>query len=397
VPRRTFVSLFCGCGGFDIGAIRAGFEPVLAVDNDPVAIETHRANIGSLAVLGDLSNPNATELPSDIDLLLGGPPCQGFSSAGPKNADDPRNKLWAAYLRELQACRPKAFVLENVLGFRHELRAFVAALVRATAGRYRVEARKLVAQFYGVPQFRHRLFVIGVRADVGDSPVWPNPVAHATFDYRGSFPGMVSMQEALQDLGPPTIADNRTGDDALDHVCVRLGADDAAIAAHVPNGGSLKDIPDPHLPLPYRERERSIRGWTWYYRKPLPDLTARSVIASIRPIYATILAPDVQYERLRSRWTWTPVSAAEHTSSEGLYTSPVPARRLSVRECARLQTFPDDFRFRGTLLDKHRMIGNAVPCELSRRICLALRGVMDGDTDARSSTGTQMPLLFEGT
>lgn len=71
-------------------------EPVLAVDNDPVAIETYRANIGSHAVLGDLSNPDSVEPPTDVDLLLGGPPCQGFSSAGPKRADDPRNKLWAA-------------------------------------------------------------------------------------------------------------------------------------------------------------------------------------------------------------------------------------------------------------------------------------------------------------
>lgn len=104
-----------------------------------------------------------------------------------------------------------------------------------------------------------------------------------------------------------------------------------------------------------------------YYRKPRPELTARSVIASIRPIYATILAPDVQYERSGSRWAWVPVSPSEHTSSEDLYTSPVPPRRLSIRECARLQTFPDDFRFLGTLLDKHRVIGSAAPCELSRR------------------------------
>jgi len=396
VTRRTVVSLFCGCGGFDVGAIRAGFEPVLAVDNDPVAIETYRANIGSHAVLGDLSNPDSVELPSDVDLLLGGPPCQGFSSAGPKRADDPRNKLWAAYLRELQACRPKAFVLENVLGFQQELPAFTAALARATGGRYRIEAKKLVAQFYGVPQFRHRLFVIGLRTDVGESPVWPEPVAEETFDYRGAFPGMISMQEALQDLGPPTIAEDRFGDGALDHVSVGLGAEDAAIAAHIPSGGSLKDIPDAYLPTPYRGRERGIRGWTWYYRKPLPFLPGRSVIASIRPNYATILAPDVQYERSGSRWAWVPVSPTEHTSSEDLYTSPVPPRRLSIRECARLQTFPDDFRFLGTLLDKHRVIGNAVPCELSRRLCLALRRVMDGEVPSRSTVGAQMPLAFEG-
>lgn len=161
-------------------------------------------------------------------------------------------------LRELQACL-KAFVLENVLGFQQELPAFTAALARATGAT--ALNKKLVAQFYGVPQFRHRLFVIGLRTDVGESPVWPDPVAEETFDYRGTFPGMISMQEALQDLGPPTIAEDRFGNGVLDDVLRGLGAEDAAIAAHIPNGGSL-NIPDPYLPLPYRGRERGIRGWT---------------------------------------------------------------------------------------------------------------------------------------
>jgi hypothetical protein len=101
VTRHTLVSLFCGCGGFDLGAISAGFDPLLAIDNDPIAIETYRANVSPNAVLRDLHSLETTPFPSNVDLLLGGPPCQGFSSAGPKKANDPRNKLWTAYLGAL--------------------------------------------------------------------------------------------------------------------------------------------------------------------------------------------------------------------------------------------------------------------------------------------------------
>ena len=378
---KSMVSLFCGCGGFDVGAIRAGFVPVLAADNDSVAVETYRRNISADVVNCDLAEPASLVFPQNVDLVIGGPPCQGFSSAGPKNKDDPRNKLWAAYLRALQSCRPKAFVLENVLGFQRELPAFTAALVEATGASYTVEARKLVTQFYGVPQFRHRLFVIGVRNDVAIRPVWPAPVCEEIFDYTAKFPGMISMQEALQDLGPPAAASDRFGNGGLDHVFVPLGAEDMAIAAHIRNGGSLKDIPDKYLPEPYAGRPRGNRGWTWYYRKPRPELPGRSVIASIRPNYATILAPDVQYVKLKGKWVWRPIVPGEYTNKDGLYTSPIPPRRLSVRECARLQTFPDEFRFCGNLLEKHRMIGNAVPCEFSRRLCDSIRRLLDGEIE----------------
>jgi len=220
-------------------------------------------------------------------------------------------------------------------------------------------------------------------------------VCAETFDYTGEFAGMISMREALQDLGPARNATDRFGDGEQDHVFVSLATEDAAIAVHIPNGGSLKNIPDRHLPDLYAGRARGIRGWTWYYRKPRPQLPGRSVIASIRPIYATILAPDVWCEARKGGWAWSHIPPSEYTSTDGLYTSPVPPRRLTVRECARLQTFPDEFRFCGTLLEKHRMIGNAVPCEFSRRLCDTLRKLLDGEIAAPEGHAEQLTLMGE--
>jgi DNA (cytosine-5)-methyltransferase 1 len=279
--------------------------------------------------------------------------------------------------------------MENVLGFGSELPKFVSALHDMTGRRYVVESRKIVAQYYGVPQFRHRLFIVGVDRRVSRVVPWPTPVAREVFDYTSAFSGMISLTEALQDLGPPGAESRSLG---LDHIDIPLSPEDARIAARIPNGGSLKDIPDQYLPDTYKGRERGIRGWTWYYRKPRPQLPGRTVLASIRPIYATILAPDVYIDKCDGRFVWVAVDKCKHTSKNGLYKSPVKQRRLTIRECARLQTFPDSFVFIGSPLQKHRMIGNAVPCELARRLCEAVAKTLDGTYDG----ALVQQLLFDG-
>ena len=373
-----YAGLFSGCGGLDLGAIRAGLKPVYAADNDAVAIDTYRKNIGHHAHCVDLSRSDISPEFEGVDLLLGGPPCQGFSSAGPKDAQDPRNKLWQHYLKHVRVWQPKVFLMENVPGFRREFPAFAKAAERALGGRYKLFWRRFITQYYGVPQFRDRLIIQGVRNDVAKGPAWPTPTSPEVYDYTRNFPTAISMAKALGDLGPA----NSSLSSHSDHFSVQLGDGDDAVAKHIPNAGSLKDIPDIHLPVPYSGRARVHGGWQWYYRKPRPELPARGVIASIRPIYATILAPDVYVKGNLGTWRWEAVDRKAHTDKNGYYTSPVPQRRLTIRECARLQTFPDWFRFEGTPLQVHRQIGNAVPVEFARRLCEAVTNLIEHGDEA---------------
>jgi DNA (cytosine-5)-methyltransferase 1 len=392
-PKRTAIGLFCGCGGMDLGAEQAGFETVFAADADPLAVETYNMNLKGRAHVRDLSQPFAHLLPRDVDLLLGGPPCQGFSSAGSKDSADPRNQLWRAYLDAVSHSRPKVFVMENVTGFGQELSSFLDAVRAQTDNGYVIRERDVVTQFYGVPQFRHRKIVMGVRRDVGTGWPWPKPVDKEHHHYTLLSPGLISMETALASLGPPDEYISSGTSDGRDHVAVPLMGNDLEIASHIPNGGSLKDIPDLCLPIPYAGRVRGPKGWQWYYRKPRPHLPGRTVLASIRPNYSTILFPDVWLEGSPDSWSWRPVPREDFTDKDGYYTSPVPPRRLTVRECARLQTFPDSFRFSGRVLDKHRQIGNAVPVEFSRRLCEAIRQMLDGELPP-SAQSQEQQLLF---
>jgi DNA (cytosine-5)-methyltransferase 1 len=370
------LSLFSGCGGLDLGAKMANIETVLAIDHDEISISTYKHNISNDAIVGDLTDIAKIALPNRIDLLIGGPPCQGFSSAGPKRLDDPRNKLWGAYLDVLKRTNAKSFLLENVPGFEKELPNFLEQIEKTFPGKFRIEHKKLISQYYKVPQFRHRLFVIGVPKRCKTQNLWPIPTDLEIFNYTKKFSSMITLKEAIEDLGPPVAAEDKFGPGGLDHSYVKLSIADNLIASHIPNGGSLKDIPDNNLPKPYAGRIRGPKGWTWYFRKPRLDLPARSVLASIRPNFSTVLAPDIFYKRSEGDWKIENVVSDEYTDSNGLYTSPVEQRRLTVREYARIQTFPDDFIFLGTMIEKYRMIGNAVPCELAKQLCESIKAAV---------------------
>ena len=375
----TAIGLFSGCGGLDLGASSAGFELVGAYDKDSISVETYRRNVSQNVECLDLSGEDVAHIPRSVDLLLGGPPCQGFSSAGPKDPSDERNRLWQAYARVLAHVRPKAFVLENVWGFLRDYDAFSEALVDKLNDEYMFEYRKINTRFYGVPQHRLRLFVVGVRRDTAETVPWPEPVIPEFWGWKEMPSGFVSMRSALEDLGPAKAASNL----ALrgwgnPHEFVPLEPSHARIAPHIPNGGSLRSIPDEYLPPNYKGRERTNRGWPWYYRKPDPSLSARTVTAALGPCYSQILAPDVVAVRTEAGWVWETVAPEEHTAADGLYTSPVPPRRLSVRECARLQGFPDDFEFFGTTPEKHRQIGNAVPVPFAEALCSAIADTLNG-------------------
>lgn len=196
----TVVSLFAGAGGSSLGYSMAGFRELLAVEWDRHAAGCLGLNFLGLPIhFGDVVGvrPDMVDVP--IDVLDGSPPCQGFSSAGLRQLDDPRNQLFREFIRLLRAWMPRALVVENVSGMgvgkMRPIFREVMGLLRESG--YRVVARELVASYYRVPQRRHRLIIIGVRDDLGIDPSHPDPIS-AELTVREAFDGMTSIGKTVE-------------------------------------------------------------------------------------------------------------------------------------------------------------------------------------------------------
>jgi DNA (cytosine-5)-methyltransferase 1 len=179
----TVISTFAGAGGSSLGYSMAGFRELLAVEWDNNAVETFKLNFHDVPVYhGDIAKLSVDEVlsmtglkPGELDIFDGSPPCQGFSTAGKRQIDDPRNSLFREYVRLLRGLRPKVFVMENVSGMVKGVMklVFVEILKELKASGYKVSARLLNAMYFGVPQSRERMIFIGVRDDLGIEPSHP--------------------------------------------------------------------------------------------------------------------------------------------------------------------------------------------------------------------------------
>lgn len=186
-PRQpdapTVISTFAGAGGSSLGYSMAGYRELLAVEWDDNAVETFRLNFPGVPVYhGDIAKLSVDDclsmagiVPGELDVLDGSPPCQGFSTAGKRQIDDPRNQLFREYVRLLRGLRPKVFVMENVSGMvKGKMKiVFVDILKELKASGYQVSARLLNAMYFHVPQSRERMIFIGVRDDLGIMPTHP--------------------------------------------------------------------------------------------------------------------------------------------------------------------------------------------------------------------------------
>lgn len=198
MKRMTQASLFCGAGGLDIGFERAGFKTVWANDFNADACETFKEWSSAEVVHGDIGKINADDIP-DVDIILGGFPCQGFSLSGPRKLDDSRNSLYKHYVRIVEAKKPMAFVGENVkglltMGGGQIIDAIVEAFSECG---YNVFYKLLNAKNYGVPEDRERVIIVGFRHDLGID----------AFDFPEASDDIVTMREALSDIPAPDDGD----------------------------------------------------------------------------------------------------------------------------------------------------------------------------------------------
>ena len=358
-PR--LIDLFAGCGGMTVGFVREGFRPVFAVEHDLSAAATYAANFGSdHTVWGDIQDVPDDEIPP-ADVVIGGPPCQGFSNLGSKDVNDPRNQLWKEYLRFVSVARPKVFVIENVQRFRAS--SEFALLKQEEHGGvlddYELSDGVLLAADYGVPQRRPRTIVIGSR--VGRIPL---PAAtHAKEPGLSNLRPWATVRDAIAGLParPETTTLPESSETffgqrlpgvfkALDlHVGRNPTALSLARYDSVPPGGGRFDVPTELLPRCWRDKPTGTTDVMGRMHWDRPSLTIRTEF--FKPEKGQYLHPQ-----------WDADDPTRRVN-----------RVITHYEAALLQDFPRDYLWVGSKIQIARQIGNAVPSGLAAAIARQIR------------------------
>ena len=355
-PEPKVLDLFCGAGGLSLGLKQAGFTVALAVDNWAAAHETFAYNFPDSPFLAadidqlhgtDLLNAAGIHANEQPTLIAGGPPCQGFSSAGKRKPMDPRNTLVGAFARLVVELKPHFFLFENVEGFLTTGRgaAVFALLDPILEAGYQVHLRKVNAANYGVPQLRKRVIAIGA---LGMVPSFPIP-SHTAYGAPGAhlagrhLPRTPNLQETIGDL-----EDLHVGLDG--HIRGPLRGLDLQRCTALKPGQTMKDLPVALQHDSYSRRaNRRVRDG-------MPTERRGGAPAGLRR-----LRPDEPSKAI----TGTAVSEFVHPSLDCF---------LTIRECARIQTFPDEFEIIGTSGEQALLIGNAVPPRLAETLALSILG-----------------------
>ncbi len=340
----TAIDLFCGAGGLSAGFARAGFDILAGNDIDSAAGQTFQLNHpGSKFFAGAVQDVSAAFLLSatglkagELTCLIGGPPCQGFSVYNhQRGMHDARSHLFKDYLRLVKGLLPEWIVMENVTGLLSiEGGKVIETIVQGLNDLgYKVEWQVLKAELFGVPQERRRVVFIGTRTGVEIR--FPSPT------HGPGLKSFFNVQQAIGDL--PALENGGKNDGVMsgiqNHTAPKLSAINLARMNHIPQGGSWRDIPVHLLPEGMKRAKRS-------------DHTKR-------------------YGRMR----WNGLASTILTKCDihwGAFIHPDQSRAISVREAARLQSFPDDFVFAGSMTDQFVQVGNSVPPLLAQRIAEAI-------------------------
>jgi DNA (cytosine-5)-methyltransferase 1 len=375
--KPVVLDLFCGAGGLSLGFEMAGYSIGLGVEKEELPWQTHRYNFGGRCHLGnisDISNPGffiQEHGLEQVDVIIGGPPCQGFSRVGrgkirsllrdPVYIHDPRNQHYKDFIRFVEALQPFYFVMENVPDMQYYADEggllLEKALRRFQKAGYTVDWRVLQADHYGVPQTRRRLFVIGNR--LGQGILWPEKTHEDS---------PVTVWQAISDL-PVVCHGHRQDEMPYRPRCklndyqrlMRQGAD-TVLYNHQTRWHNLQDL----------------EAFTW-----LPEGGKYVDLPGCYKRYRDDIFKDKYWKLFRDRPSWTIEAHIGKDTYRHIYPSrmsePEPPRTISVREAARLQSFPDRFRFFGPFTRQFYQVGNAVPPLLAKAVAEAiLPGVRTG-------------------
>jgi hypothetical protein len=344
------IDLFCGAGGFSYGFEKENFDIILAIDKWEQAIETynynHKNKVAQNISIEEYSNDMIQKLldnNNNIDGIIGGPPCQGFSMVGTRNNKDKRNSLYLEYVRFVELIKPKFFVLENVKGLLNLNKGKYKKDIinRFSELGYNVNFKVLKASDYGIPQNRERVFFVGLSKKYFGNNFFEFPSSE---EYK-----MVSTEEALNDLPNldkgdlpylyKTEAKNeyqkkmRENSEKITNNDITKHEDKTKkIISLVPDGGSIKDLPQEYY---------NVRNYNSAFKRMNSKLPSSTIDCGHRNYF--------------------------HYSENRIPT---------VREVARLQSFPDVFEFRGTKTNQYTQVGNAVPPKLGQILAKELYNLL---------------------
>jgi DNA (cytosine-5)-methyltransferase 1 len=351
----TMIDLFAGCGGMTVGFAAEGFSSKLAVEWNQYAAATYAANFGeNHTFCGDIADIQNHEIPK-ADVVIGGPPCQGFSNLGSKDVNDPRNQLWKEYIRFVQVAEPQIFVLENVGRFRNtsEFQLLLDEADHGLLKGYKLTHDVLLAADYGVAQRRPRTIVIGSR--VGEIR-HPEPT-HAKVP-AGTLRHWETVRSRIANL--PEIPDStdmpkstveffgRTMPGIFKGMDLHFGRSPRPLSLerydHVPPGGGRFDVPEHLLPRCWRDKATGTTDVMGRMRWDAPSLTIRTEF--YKPEKGQYLHPQ-----------WDAEDPSRRVN-----------RVITHYEASLLQDFPPDYQWVGSKTEIAKQIGNAVPAGLAQAI-----------------------------
>ncbi|MBE5825218.1 MAG: DNA cytosine methyltransferase [Butyrivibrio sp.] len=344
MKMNNFIDLFSGAGGFLRGFMDAGLKPEFSVEVWEPAIQTHKRNYPDVPVWDrDIRTIKDSELEpykGKVDIIIGGPPCQGFSTIGKRLVKDPRNELVFEFIRFVDVIKPKVFLMENVKGLLSANNGLIKDAITAEfeAKGYNVIHQVVCAADYGVPQMRYRVLFLGIRKDIDIIPSFPAKIYEKE--------KYATVGDAIMDLvGKENVFPN--------HVPMHHNAVVTKRISCIKEG---EGIPDSGLPDDVAKGSRSdyadntIKNFSHVYKR----------LSRFRP--ATTMVPGHNAFPLH----------------------PTENRSLTVREAARIQTFPDDVIFEGNRQNQCIQVGNAVPVKLAEVLANHIITVME-DVDGSNA------------